>query len=158
MQGVAVTVNLVRPGGQSWVNLTATTNQTGHYLVHVGMTLGAKDGNWTILVSAVGTGYTPGGAVSWFWVCRTVRLVAGWNLVGLPYQPEDPDVYKVLDSVVSCVAVVWAYNATDVADPWKNFNPLKPPFLNDLKQMHLGSGYWVYVTQNCNWYIGKPQG
>ena len=49
------------------------------------------------------------------------------------------------------VFVVWGYDPSEATDPWKSFNPEKPPFLMDLEEMHLGQGYWILMDQEFDW-------
>ena len=71
-------------------------------------------------------------------------LYKGWNLVSLPLTPSDNSISSVLASVWDNVSVVYRYNATS-----KQFERAST--------MDPGTGYFVYVTQNCTWtYNGTP--
>ena len=86
-------------------------------------------------------------------VSPTIPLVTGWNLVGYPSQVTKP----ITEALTSCAGkydLVYAYYASDTADPWKKYNTAAPPFLNDLTEMRPGLGYWVRMTEACNW---KPE-
>jgi len=70
-------------------------------------------------------------------------LYAGWNLVSLPLVPRDNSTSSVLASVCQNVTDVYKYNATS-----KQFE------VTDT--MDPGEGYFVYVTENCEWnYTGE---
>jgi len=71
-------------------------------------------------------------------------LYKGWNLVSLPLTPSDNSTSSVLASVWDNVSAVYRYNATS-----KQFERAST--------MDPGTGYFVYVTQNCTWtYSGTP--
>ena len=71
-------------------------------------------------------------------------LYEGWNLVSLPLTPSDNSASSVLASVWDNVSAVYRYNATS-----KQFE--------SASTMDPGTGYFVYVTQNCTWtYSGTP--
>jgi hypothetical protein len=75
----------------------------------------------------------------------TIQLCAGWNLIGYPSAAPValPD---ALASIAGQYDLVFAYDASDTADPWKKYNPAAPPFTNDLAALGPGKGYWVRMT------------
>lgn len=79
----------------------------------------------------------PGGGIS---------LVPGWNLISVPVQPTDTDISQVLASIAGNYDLVYAYDACDVSDQWKNFNPSAPPFANDLTDVDETMGLWIHMT------------
>ncbi len=72
-------------------------------------------------------------------------LSAGWNLISIPLVPEDTSIGSVLSQVNGDFSIVWAYDASDVADPWKKYDP-SVPFGNDLSKVKPGKGYWIMMT------------
>ena len=79
-------------------------------------------------------------------------LYEGWNLVGYPSQ-STLELTEALASVDGLYDLVYAYKASDVGDPWKKYNTAAPPFLNDLKEMGPGWGYWIRVSEDCVWTV-----
>jgi len=79
-------------------------------------------------------------------------LYAGWNLAGYPMYGTRP-ISEALASVDGKYDLVYAYDASDVADPWKKYNVAAPPFLNDLTDMGPGRAYWIRVSEDCRWTL-----
>ena len=78
-----------------------------------------------------------------------VILSTGWNLVGCryydsPWTPEDAFANLIMDSTL---VVVTSYDEEGLY-----FNPTGQPFLNTLTEVKNGSGYWVKVSADCNWW------
>jgi len=77
-----------------------------------------------------------------------IALYEGWNLVGFPsLATNSPNV--ALNGIGW--QAVQHYDAYDLNDPWKHNSTKKPDWLNELKEMQPGCGYWVYVTINDTW-------
>ena len=57
------------------------------------------------------------------------------------------EVSEVLSPIQGQYEIVWAYNASDTADPWKKYVPGAPEWANDLEAMIPGQGYWIKMTQ-----------
>ena len=67
-------------------------------------------------------------------------IISGWNLDGYPSLTSQ----NVTNSLTGySYASVFAYNASDAIDPWKSYDPTRPEFLNDLKMMGPGAGFWI---------------
>ena len=79
-------------------------------------------------------------------VQTTVNLCAGWNLIGFPSMTKQA-VATALASISGKYSLVYQYKASDLADPWKSYNPAAPPQLNDLQEMEDGYGYWIKMSQ-----------
>jgi hypothetical protein len=75
-----------------------------------------------------------------------VPLQIGWNLIALPRIPSDPAPAAVLAPIAGQYTQVYAYDACDVADPWKIYDPAAPPYANDLTSMDVQHGYWIRAT------------
>jgi len=76
----------------------------------------------------------------------TIGLCPGWNLIGYPSVTTRP-VADALASISGKYSLVRQYRASDLADPWKSYNPNVPPSFNDLVNMEPGFGYWIFMTQ-----------
>jgi len=74
-----------------------------------------------------------------------ISLSEDWNLISLPLTPADTSIVSVLSPIDGNCSIVWAYDASDVADPWKKYDP-GVPFGNDLTTMEPGKGYWIMMT------------
>ena len=72
---------------------------------------------------------------------------AGWNLFAYPV-PETRPVRQALASIDKRYSTVFTYDNRDPADPWKVFdaNPDVPDWVNDLKTLEYGNGYWINVS------------
>lgn len=81
-----------------------------------------------------------------------IALGAGWNLVGYPAQTA----YSVEEALLSLTGKytrVLAFDPTDSADPWKEYNVNTPSYVNDLAMLQPGLGYWINVTEACVWIV-----
>ena len=72
-----------------------------------------------------------------------LQLEAGWNLVGYNLLVSQP-ISDALSPVSGDYSIVWTYDASDSADPWKKYDP-SVPFGNDLMEMGPGKGYWIMM-------------
>jgi len=80
---------------------------------------------------------------------------AGWNLVSYPVQGTRA-VTDALASVVGRYGLVYGYDATDAADPWKVYTPPITEtwmWVNDLHTLRFGQGYWISATQAITWEL-----
>jgi hypothetical protein len=71
----------------------------------------------------------------------------GWNLISIPLVPENsslPTVLQDLDGDTTWTLVQY-YDASDVFDPWKSYASFKPPSLNDLTEVNIHMGVWLYI-------------
>ncbi|MBU0490234.1 MAG: peptidoglycan DD-metalloendopeptidase family protein [Chloroflexi bacterium] len=84
----------------------------------------------------------------------TIPLCTGWNLVGYPSFQNRP-VTEALASIAGQYVIVYAYDASDSADPWKKYDPNAPPFSNDLTEMQPDLGYWIQVSEDCVWTVNN---
>jgi|GEM_PF-3148732 len=78
-----------------------------------------------------------------------IPLYSGWNLVGysssIEQLPEDS-----LSSIPGH-ASIWTYDS--VTGDWLRYIVGTFDLLNTLSQLVPGSGYWIYVEQDCEWHI-----
>jgi len=73
---------------------------------------------------------------------------AGWNLFAYPLQTAQT-VTDGLASIQGNYALVYGYVTTDTVDPWKVYspNPSVPGWVNDLRLLEFGRGYWISATK-----------
>ncbi len=81
---------------------------------------------------------------------QAMALCTGWNLVSYPRLQTQP-IATALASIAGRYNLVYAYDASDMNDPWKKYDPDAPPYANDLTEMRAGRGYWIRANQNCSW-------
>ena len=83
-----------------------------------------------------------------------IPLCPGLNLIGWPSRQVValPD---ALSSIADDYDLVYGYDPSDATDPWKQFDPGAPPFVNTLTQMEPGKGYWIRVTEDCTLTISN---
>ena len=79
----------------------------------------------------------------------------GWNLVAYPVQETRP-ITAALASITGTYALVYGYQSSDTADPWKVYAPDVPAYVNDLTALHFGQGYWINTTAIITWSIKGP--
>jgi len=84
----------------------------------------------------------------------------GWNLVGYPSMANRPLPQALSDNGAGTdFSLVYAYHASETADPWKLFGLASPGWANDLTELSPGWGYWVKVSANHIWsvkYLAGP--
>ena len=85
----------------------------------------------------------------------TISLVPGRNLVSLPVHPDDTSAAAVLSSIDGYYTLVYAYDASDQADPWKRYDPAVPTFANDLLTIDETKGLSIYVTEAVTWVMSS---
>ncbi len=74
-----------------------------------------------------------------------IPLLPGYNLISLPEQPADTDPAVVLAALGGQLHRVEAYDACDLADPWKLYDPADPA-ASDLTVIDHRKGLWVAPT------------
>lgn len=72
----------------------------------------------------------------------SLGLGEGWNLISLPFSPDDSSAEKILDSIRDSYSVVWGYDEGQ----WKMFDPANPD-LSDLDVLESGRGYWIKMIR-----------
>ncbi len=82
-----------------------------------------------------------------------IALKTGWNLVGFPSAGSLALPGAFSSHGVTGFTLVYAYHASDTAEPWKKFDPAGPSFANNLITLDTGYGYWVKVGSNCTWDV-----
>jgi hypothetical protein len=78
----------------------------------------------------------------------------GWNLVGYPSEDNGtlPAILSA-NGVGTDFSLVYAYMASDTADPWKLYDRLGLPYANDLAQLLPGWGYWIKASADHTWGV-----
>jgi len=89
--------------------------------------------------------YLPLAEVSFHPDTSVLPISTSWNLISIPLVSEDSSIGSVLSQVSGSYSIVWAYDASDSADPWKKYDP-SVPFGNDLSEIKPGRGYWIMMT------------
>lgn len=74
-------------------------------------------------------------------------LSPGWNLVSIPHTLHEGAVADVLEPISGHFERVFAYDATNGANPWKRYSVGAPSWANDLKGISERMGLWVKVTE-----------
>ncbi len=72
-------------------------------------------------------------------------LLAGFNLISLPEEPADSDPEAVFAAIAGQLDHASAYNACDLADPWKVYDPADSA-ASDLTVVDPKIGMWVEAT------------
>ena len=78
----------------------------------------------------------------------TFTLNPGWNLISYPSLSEK-NVSVVFNQINSSLNNVLSYENNN----WLSYSPLKNEFLNTLKKVKPGFGYWVDVNGNVSLVI-----
>jgi len=122
-------------GGATW---NAFVNGLGHtYVQALGISPGA---NPTVFAGTVG------GSV-WQYSFATPfsqDLGVGWNLISIPRVLNGSAPEVVLASIAGKYDLVYAWDASDPADPWKSY---MPGLGGDLTYISRNMGLWVRMTQ-----------
>ena len=124
------------PGGDVWKRYVP--NAPGNDLT----AMSGSRGYWLDATSTTGlsvTGLRP--------AATSISLCTGWNLVGYPAGVERA-VTTVLAGIAGKYDLVYGYDATDPAEPWKVYDP-NFPVGNTLESMQLGWGYWILMNQGA---------
>jgi hypothetical protein len=72
---------------------------------------------------------------------HAISLKAGWNLMSIPLQPENPSISTVLDAIKSKFLAVYSYNGGS----YTTYIPDSEE--SDLTQIVAGKGYWIYMQE-----------
>lgn len=72
---------------------------------------------------------------------QIIPLKKGWNLISSNIYQDNIPIAEVFSSVMPYL--------NNVKDNSKNYDPTKSDFLNTLKVVEKGKGYWVNVNQDC---------
>ena len=78
----------------------------------------------------------------------SIQLYQGWNLVGYP-GIQAKAISEALSSIADKYTLIYAYDASNPADPWKKYNVGAPAWANNLSEVRSRLGYWILATENC---------
>ncbi|GAG11604.1 unnamed protein product, partial [marine sediment metagenome] len=81
-----------------------------------------------------------------------IVLFEGWNLISLPFTPEDSSIEVVLADVLDNVESVWTFDGE--TDTWSSYSPGAP---SDLTEMVEDKGYWIKMKANDILVIHKGE-
>lgn len=84
-----------------------------------------------------------------------IPLCRGWNLVGYPQAMALP-LKGAFQSIEGQYDRVFAWDPTNVEDPWAFFDVDAPEWANYLRTLRPGSGYWVHATEDTTLIVTKP--
>ena len=73
----------------------------------------------------------------------SVQLDDGWNLISIPIEAPDASIVSIISLIDGNCIAFWSY---DTSTPeWLRYDLSEPGFLDDLDEVHAGSGYWVLM-------------
>jgi hypothetical protein len=81
-----------------------------------------------------------------------IPLQQGWNILAYPVN-ETRSVTETLLSIDGAYSLVYHYDATEPADPWRVYGVNAPGWVNDLTSFAFGQGYWISTTQAITLYL-----
>jgi hypothetical protein len=70
-------------------------------------------------------------------------LVSGWNMVSVPLIHENNSLIHVIQTIEGNCSAVKGYHAGK-SRPWLNWHKDKPDYMNDIMEIYLKSGYYIY--------------
>jgi hypothetical protein len=73
----------------------------------------------------------------------------GWNLVGYPSLTP----WTLPGTLDGHFTLIYAYHASETADPWKLFDIDAPVFVDDLLSLTAKWGYWIKVGTPYSWMV-----
>jgi len=77
-----------------------------------------------------------------------LQLYEGWNLIGIPFIPEDPSIDTILYNILGYLESVWTYDGE--TGYWSSYSPYAP---SDLTEILAGKGYWIKVSADVLWVM-----
>ncbi len=80
-----------------------------------------------------------------------LTAASGWNLVGFPSSTNVSS--STAFTGMTELSLVYGYDASDVTNLWKLYDPDAPVYVSDLTSIEFGLGYWVYVTADTTWSV-----
>lgn len=122
-------------GGDTWIPFVDGLGHT--YVSSLGISAGT---NPTLFAGTVG------GSV-WqysFSAPFSADLGVGWQLISIPRVLNGAAPEAVLASIDGKYDLVYAYDASELTDPWKSYQPV---FGGDLEYVSRAMGLWVHMTE-----------
>jgi|GEM_PF-969823 len=77
-----------------------------------------------------------------------IHFAPGWNLAAFPTDPSANEPLTGQLAATGRCERIWAYDATDAANPWKRRDVTAPPFANDLVEINAQMGVWVLASDS----------
>jgi hypothetical protein len=151
-----VVASAVVSGGDQWWEWDVTTLVRGWISEDVpnhGLMLFCDDANVHAEHSFTSREYgTPAQLVIEYAVIPTyedyvLQLYAGLNMVSLPVQPDNDSIEALLAPMSDSLIRVWAYDASDLEDPWMLYEPGGAN--NRLDVVRLGEAYWFEMAADA---------
>jgi hypothetical protein len=74
-----------------------------------------------------------------------VSLAQGWNLVGIPLDPDNSSLAGLVAGVAEDVEVAYGWDAS--AQTWRRYDPTGPAYATSLSHVSVGQGLWIKMRQ-----------
>lgn len=85
-------------------------------------------------------------------------LSVGWNLISIPIEPVDNSIGWVFSSIEGALERIFTYDTSGEYGKWLSFSVNGVESLNDFDSIELSKAYWVYVIEDCTFFItGVPK-
>lgn len=121
------------------VNPTHTYADVGIYTVRLTVDDGSGDSDSSVTMAYISSVPTkPQHA-------PVAELAIGWNLISISVRPADMSIAEVLSSIHGKYDAIWTYDASSKG--WQRYDLSSPPFLNNLKEVKPGAGYWINMIE-----------
>jgi hypothetical protein len=78
-------------------------------------------------------------------------LKPGRNMVSFQLEPQDPDVLTVLAPILDDLSSIWAFDSFN--DRWIFHVKNGLPFLNELDELHSGTGFLLFMENEASWPV-----
>ena len=78
-----------------------------------------------------------------------IELYTGWNLVGYNSLTDE----NITTATADLNGTITAYSYETVTDNWNIYNSGGLEFLNSLRKMTPGKGYWLWSDVNQTWIV-----
>jgi hypothetical protein len=76
----------------------------------------------------------------------------GWNNFAYAAQGSQP-ITQALLSISDLYTTVYGYDATDSFDPWRVYDVTVDDWVNSLRRLEFGNGYWINVSQSITLHL-----
>ncbi len=134
-------------GGVSWgVAPQSQVVAVGSYTVSFGPVLGYYTPSSVLAIVVTDTTTTITGTYVEMPPSNSIILYEGWNLIGIPFIPDDPSIEVMLSNILPYVEAVWTYDGE--TDTWSSYSPGAP---SNLVEMVGGKGYWIKMNEDITW-------
>jgi hypothetical protein len=76
----------------------------------------------------------------------------GWNNFAYAAQGSQP-ITQALLSISGLYTTVYGYESTDTFDPWRVYDVTVDDWVNSLRRLEFGQGYWINVSQSITLHL-----